>query len=47
MEKKNDLLVVAPSSVLPGCESQIHIWAPWVHKIVHAGPLEERLRLFK
>ncbi|KAK7264579.1 hypothetical protein RJT34_32188 [Clitoria ternatea] len=50
METKNDrgpFLVVVPSSVLPGWESEINFWAPGVHKIVYAGPPEERRRLFK
>ncbi|KAK4787237.1 hypothetical protein SAY86_011070 [Trapa natans] len=50
MENKNDrgpFLVVVPSSVLPGWESEINFWAPAVHKIVYAGPPEERRRLFK
>ncbi|XVE82038.1 hypothetical protein DITRI_Ditri15bG0114600 [Diplodiscus trichospermus] len=50
MEKKNDrgpFLVVVPSSVLPGWESEINFWAPEIHRIVYAGPPEERRRLFK
>ncbi|KAK7363636.1 hypothetical protein VNO77_05786 [Canavalia gladiata] len=50
METKNDrgpFLVVVPSSVLPGWDSEINFWAPGVHKIVYAGPPEERRRLFK
>ncbi|XP_050203379.1 chromatin structure-remodeling complex protein SYD isoform X2 [Mercurialis annua] len=50
METKNDrgpFLVVVPSSVLPGWESEINLWAPSVHKIVYCGPPEERRRLFK
>ncbi|KAK7387852.1 hypothetical protein VNO78_22648 [Psophocarpus tetragonolobus] len=50
METKNDrgpFLVVVPSSVLPGWDSEINFWAPSVHKIVYAGPPEERRRLFK
>ncbi|KAG4932033.1 hypothetical protein JHK87_046035 [Glycine soja] len=50
MEAKNDrgpFLVVVPSSVLPGWDSEINFWAPGVHKIVYAGPPEERRRLFK
>ncbi|XP_031392371.1 chromatin structure-remodeling complex protein SYD isoform X3 [Punica granatum] len=50
METKNDrgpFLVVVPSSVLPGWESEINFWAPAVHKIVYAGQPEERRRLFK
>ncbi|GAV63394.1 SNF2_N domain-containing protein/Helicase_C domain-containing protein [Cephalotus follicularis] len=50
METKNDrgpFLVVVPSSVLPGWESEINFWAPEVHKIIYAGPPEERRRLFK
>ncbi|XP_057957466.1 chromatin structure-remodeling complex protein SYD-like isoform X2 [Malania oleifera] len=50
MEAKNDrgpFLVVVPSSVLPGWESEINFWAPAVNKIVYAGPPEERRRLFK
>ncbi|CAJ2634413.1 unnamed protein product [Trifolium pratense] len=50
METKNDrgpFLVVVPSSVLPGWESEINFWAPSIHKIVYAGPPEERRRLFK
>ncbi|XP_027916125.1 chromatin structure-remodeling complex protein SYD [Vigna unguiculata] len=50
METKSDrgpFLVVVPSSVLPGWDSEINFWAPGVHKIVYAGPPEERRRLFK
>lgn len=50
METKNDrgpFLIVVPSSVLPGWEAEINFWAPGVHKIVYAGPPEERRRLFK
>ncbi|MCH81223.1 helicase swr1 [Trifolium medium] len=50
METKNDrgpFLVVVPSSVLPGWESEINFWAPSIHKIVYAGLPEERRRLFK
>ncbi|KAB2009684.1 hypothetical protein ES319_D10G184500v1 [Gossypium barbadense] len=50
METKNDrgpFLVVVPSSVLPGWESEINFWAPEIHSIVYAGPPEERRRLFK
>ncbi|XP_022723174.1 chromatin structure-remodeling complex protein SYD-like isoform X3 [Durio zibethinus] len=50
MECKNDrgpFLVVVPSSVLPGWESEINFWAPEILKIVYAGPPEERRRLFK
>ncbi|KAL4387085.1 hypothetical protein GQ457_09G023060 [Hibiscus cannabinus] len=50
METKNDrgpFLVVVPSSVLPGWESEINFWAPEILKIVYAGPPEERRRLFK
>ncbi|XP_054807322.1 chromatin structure-remodeling complex protein SYD isoform X1 [Prosopis cineraria] len=50
METKNDrgpFLVVVPSSVLPGWESEINFWAPGVLKIVYSGPPEERRRLFK
>ncbi|XP_024039562.1 chromatin structure-remodeling complex protein SYD isoform X2 [Citrus clementina] len=50
METKNDrgpFLVVVPSSVLPGWESEINFWAPRIHKIVYCGPPEERRRLFK
>lgn len=45
METKNDrgpFLVVVPSSVLSGWESEINFWAPGVQKIVYAGPPEER-----
>ncbi|XP_077236040.1 uncharacterized protein LOC143877723 [Tasmannia lanceolata] len=50
METKNDrgpFLVVVPSSVLPGWESEISLWAPGINKISYAGPPEERRRLFK
>ncbi|XP_071909795.1 uncharacterized protein [Coffea arabica] len=50
METKYDrgpFLVVVPSSVLPGWESEISFWAPGIHKIVYSGPPEERRRLFK
>ncbi|KAH7655982.1 DNA helicase protein [Dioscorea alata] len=50
METKNDrgpFLVVVPSSVLPGWETEINFWAPGVSKIAYAGPPEERRRLFK
>ncbi|EEF45471.1 chromatin structure-remodeling complex protein SYD [Ricinus communis] len=50
METKNDrgpFLVVVPSSVLPGWESEINFWAPSIHKIVYSGPPEERRKLFK
>ncbi|EPS67486.1 hypothetical protein M569_07287, partial [Genlisea aurea] len=50
MEKKNDrgpFLVVVPSSVLPGWESEIDFWAPSIHRIVYSGPPEERRKLFK
>ncbi|CAK8563616.1 unnamed protein product [Lathyrus sativus] len=50
METKNDrgpFLVVVPSSVLPGWESEINFWAPSIHKIVYAGSPDERRRLFK
>ncbi|XP_065631375.1 chromatin structure-remodeling complex protein SYD [Quercus suber] len=50
METKNDrgpFLVVVPSSVLPGWESEINFWAPDILKIVYSGPPEERRRLFK
>ncbi|KAJ0987238.1 hypothetical protein J5N97_005594 [Dioscorea zingiberensis] len=50
METKNDrgpFLVVVPSSVLPGWESEISFWAPGISKISYAGPPEERRRLFK
>ena len=50
METKNDrgpFLVVVPSSVLPGWDSEINFWAPSVNKIVYAGPPEERRKLFK
>lgn len=50
METKNDrgpFLVVVPSSVLPGWDSEINFWAPSVNKIVYSGPPEERRRLFK
>lgn len=50
MEAKNDrgpFLVVVPSSVLPGWESEINFWAPDMLKIVYSGPPEERRKLFK
>ncbi|XVF38622.1 hypothetical protein REPUB_Repub20aG0118300 [Reevesia pubescens] len=50
MENKNDrgpFLVVVPSSVLPGWETEINFWAPEINRIVYAGPPEERRRLFK
>ncbi|KAF9673309.1 hypothetical protein SADUNF_Sadunf10G0010700 [Salix dunnii] len=50
METKNDrgpFLVVVPSSVLPGWESEINFWATGIHKIVYSGPPEERRKLFK
>eukprot|EP00258_Populus_trichocarpa_P050244 XP_024466263.1 chromatin structure-remodeling complex protein SYD isoform X4 [Populus trichocarpa] len=50
METKNDrgpFLVVVPSSVLPGWETEINFWAPGIHKIVYSGPPEERRKLFK
>ncbi|CAN1854025.1 Chromatin structure-remodeling complex protein SYD [Linum perenne] len=50
MESKNDrgpFLVVVPSSVLPGWESELNLWAPSVHKIVYSGPPEDRRKLFK
>ncbi|CAA0833462.1 Chromatin structure-remodeling complex protein SYD, partial [Striga hermonthica] len=50
MENKNDrgpFLVVVPSSVLPGWQSEINFWAPSIHKIVYSGPPDERRRLFK
>ncbi|GMP88119.1 hypothetical protein CsSME_00040216 [Camellia sinensis var. sinensis] len=50
METKNDrgpFLVVVPSSVLPGWESELNFWAPSVNKIIYSGPPEERRRLFK
>ncbi|XP_065863549.1 chromatin structure-remodeling complex protein SYD isoform X2 [Euphorbia lathyris] len=50
METKNDrgpFLVVVPSSVLPGWETEINFWAPSIHKIVYSGPPEERRKLFK
>ncbi|KAJ4954461.1 hypothetical protein NE237_011244 [Protea cynaroides] len=50
METKNDrgpFLVVVPSSVLSGWESEISTWAPGINKIAYAGPPEERRRLFK
>ncbi|XP_021808623.1 chromatin structure-remodeling complex protein SYD isoform X1 [Prunus avium] len=50
METKNDrgpFLVVVPSSVLPGWESEMNFWAPSILRIVYAGPPEERRRLFK
>nr|KJB33147.1 hypothetical protein B456_006G257000 [Gossypium raimondii] len=50
METKNDrgpFLVVVPSSVLPGWETEINFWAPDLRKIVYSGPPEERRKLFK
>ncbi|CAI9299634.1 unnamed protein product [Lactuca saligna] len=50
MENKNDrgpFLVVVPSSVLPGWESEINFWAPTINKIVYSGHPEERRKLFK
>ncbi|CAA7396178.1 unnamed protein product [Spirodela intermedia] len=50
METKNDrgpFLVVVPSSVLPGWESEINFWAPGINRIMYAGSPEERRRLFK
>ncbi|XP_050373563.1 chromatin structure-remodeling complex protein SYD [Argentina anserina] len=50
MEAKNDrgpFLVVVPSSVLPGWESEINFWAPTINRIVYSGSPEERRRLFK
>ncbi|XP_061992517.1 chromatin structure-remodeling complex protein SYD isoform X2 [Rosa rugosa] len=50
MEAKNDrgpFLVVVPSSVLPGWETEINFWAPTINRIVYSGPPEERRRLFK
>ncbi|XP_062108563.1 chromatin structure-remodeling complex protein SYD [Humulus lupulus] len=50
METKNDrgpFLVVVPSSVLPGWETEINFWAPSVNRIVYSGPPEERRKLFK
>ncbi|XP_065042149.1 uncharacterized protein LOC135675684 isoform X3 [Musa acuminata AAA Group] len=50
METKNDrgpFLVVVPSSVLPGWESEMSFWAPGINKIAYSGPPEERRRLFK
>nr|XP_034930331.1 chromatin structure-remodeling complex protein SYD-like isoform X4 [Populus alba] len=50
METKNDrgpFLVVVPSSVLPGWETEINFWAPGILKIVYSGPPEERRKLFK
>ena len=50
MEAKNDrgpFLVVVPSSVLPGWDSELNFWAPSINKIVYAGSPEERRRLFK
>uniref|UniRef100_A0A6N2MVV2 Chromatin structure-remodeling complex protein SYD n=1 Tax=Salix viminalis TaxID=40686 RepID=A0A6N2MVV2_SALVM len=50
METKNDrgpFLVVVPSSVLPGWESEINFWATGIQKIVYSGPPEERRKLFK
>ncbi|XP_058108290.1 chromatin structure-remodeling complex protein SYD-like isoform X2 [Magnolia sinica] len=50
MESKNDkgpFLVVVPSSVLAGWESEISFWAPSMIKIVYFGPPEERRRLYR
>ncbi|CAN8285555.1 unnamed protein product [Cochlearia groenlandica] len=50
METKNDrgpFLVVVPSSVLPGWQSEINFWAPEIHKIVYCGTPDERRKLFK
>jgi len=50
METKNDrgpFLVVVPSSVLPGWESELSFWAPSINKIAYAGPPEERRKMFK
>eukprot|EP00258_Populus_trichocarpa_P047597 XP_024463616.1 chromatin structure-remodeling complex protein SYD isoform X3 [Populus trichocarpa] len=50
METKNDrgpFLVVVPSSVLPGWETEINFWAPGILRIIYSGPPEERRRLFK
>ncbi|XP_030508699.2 chromatin structure-remodeling complex protein SYD isoform X3 [Cannabis sativa] len=50
METKNDrgpFLVVVPSSVLPGWETEINFWAPSINRIVYSGPPEERRKLFK
>ncbi|XXG81817.1 hypothetical protein AAC387_Pa09g2379 [Persea americana] len=50
IEVKNDrgpFLVVVPSSVLPGWQSEVRSWAPGVNTITYAGPPEERRRLFK
>jgi SNF2 family DNA or RNA helicase len=50
METKNDrgpFLVVVPSSVLPGWQSEINFWAPSIHKIVYCGTPDERRKLFK
>ncbi|CAN6201890.1 unnamed protein product [Urochloa humidicola] len=50
METKNDrgpFLVVVPSSVLSGWESELNFWAPSINKIAYAGPPEERRRMFK
>ncbi|KAF3796912.1 Chromatin structure-remodeling complex protein [Nymphaea thermarum] len=50
MESKNDrgpFLVVVPSSVLAGWDSEINFWAPSISKIVYSGPPEERRKLFK
>eukprot|EP00268_Persea_americana_P041389 TRINITY_DN411_c0_g1_i8.p1 TRINITY_DN411_c0_g1~~TRINITY_DN411_c0_g1_i8.p1 ORF type:complete len:3251 (-),score=826.21 TRINITY_DN411_c0_g1_i8:3204-12956(-) len=50
MEMKNSrgpFLVVVPSSVLPGWESEISFWAPSINSITYAGPPEARRRLFR
>ncbi|CAA7052050.1 unnamed protein product [Microthlaspi erraticum] len=50
METKNDkgpFLVVVPSSVLPGWQSEIKLWAPVINTIVYRGTPEERRKLFK
>ncbi|XP_021304222.1 chromatin structure-remodeling complex protein SYD isoform X6 [Sorghum bicolor] len=50
METKNDrgpFLVVVPSSVLPGWESELSFWAPSINKIAYSGPPEERRKMFK
>ncbi|KAF6176620.1 hypothetical protein GIB67_034482 [Kingdonia uniflora] len=50
MEAKNDrgpFLVVVPSSVLPGWESELSFWAPDINKIAYTGPPEERRKLFR